>query len=144
MFKLLGHSDQGEVNIFAQVILKTLYPQVQDHASSNIPNTQVIPEKPFSKNEIRRVLKKVPLKKAPGFDSIDNIILKQINKKFPVLLHTFFNRCLHLQCFPTSLKIGIILLFHKKDKEKFSINQTIQSLFSPPSAKSLKKFSCGV
>ncbi|GBL90700.1 hypothetical protein AVEN_219364-1 [Araneus ventricosus] len=39
-------------------------------------------------------------------------------KHFPKLLLSFYNKCLKLQYFPTPLKVGIIVLFHKKGKPK--------------------------
>ncbi|GBO44380.1 putative RNA-directed DNA polymerase from transposon BS [Araneus ventricosus] len=41
---------------------------------------------------------------------------------FPELLTTFMNKCLDLKIFPTPFKTGLIVLFHKKGKEKNSIN----------------------
>ncbi|GBN25229.1 putative RNA-directed DNA polymerase from transposon X-element [Araneus ventricosus] len=55
--------------------------------------------------------------KAPGFDAIDYIVLKEINNSFPEILHTFYNKCYQLHCFPEPLKEGIIVLFHKDGKE---------------------------
>ncbi|GBL79530.1 Putative protein in type-1 retrotransposable element R1DM [Araneus ventricosus] len=75
-------------------------------------------EKPFTHNELESILQKVPTKKAPGYDVIDFVILKSIFKHFPKLLLSFYNKCLNLQCFPTPLKVGIIVLFHKKEKPK--------------------------
>ncbi|GBL74229.1 Putative protein in type-1 retrotransposable element R1DM [Araneus ventricosus] len=63
------------------------------------------------------MLKKAPTKKATGFDSIDYIVLKEVNNNFPEILYTFYNKCYQLHCFPEPLKKGIIVLFHKDGKE---------------------------
>ncbi|GBM80856.1 Putative protein in type-1 retrotransposable element R1DM [Araneus ventricosus] len=49
--------------------------------------------------------------------AIDYIVLKEVNNSFPEILHTFYNKCYQLHCFPEPLKKGIIVLFHKDGKE---------------------------
>ncbi|KAF8771407.1 hypothetical protein HNY73_018832 [Argiope bruennichi] len=66
---------------------------------------------PFSPQEVARTINGLPKGKAPGLDGIDNIVIQQINQKFPQLFTDFFNKCLTLKKFPDSLKIGNIILF---------------------------------
>ncbi|KAF8784248.1 putative 115 kDa protein in type-1 like protein [Argiope bruennichi] len=70
---------------------------------------------PFSPQEVARTINGLPKGKAPNLDGIDNIVIQQINQKFPQLFTDFFNKCLTLKKFPDSLKIGNIL-FRKPGK----------------------------
>ncbi|GBL97879.1 hypothetical protein AVEN_126995-1 [Araneus ventricosus] len=67
-------------------------------------------------------MQKVPIKKAPGYDGIDFIVLKAIFRTNPDILITFYNKCLSLQCYPNPLKTGVIVLFLKKGKNKSDIS----------------------
>ncbi|GBM01890.1 hypothetical protein AVEN_219007-1 [Araneus ventricosus] len=60
----------------------------------------------FTKKEIAIVMKNLHKGQAPGPDVIDNIIIQQINKRFPVLFMELFNKCLQLGTFPDPLKLG--------------------------------------
>ncbi|GBN16582.1 RNA-directed DNA polymerase from mobile element jockey [Araneus ventricosus] len=116
LFKQLGNPSSGDTKSFALKILQELYPP--SHSPVTPPNCfPLIQEPQITKNEIRRILKKAPTKKAPGFDAIDYIVLKEVKNSFPEILHTFYNKCYQLHCFPEPLKKGIIVLFHKDGKE---------------------------
>ncbi|GBM55193.1 hypothetical protein AVEN_182145-1 [Araneus ventricosus] len=117
LFKILGQPEKGDHKEMALNILKELYPQ-ELIPFSRQPTFHLHIEKPFTQNELKRILQKFPTKKAPGYDAIDFVILKSIFKHFLKLLLSFYNKCLNLQCFPTPLKVGIIVLFHKKGKPK--------------------------
>ncbi|GBN18942.1 hypothetical protein AVEN_169395-1 [Araneus ventricosus] len=111
LFKQLGNPSSGDTKSFALKILQELYPP--SYSPATPPNCfPLIQEPQITKNEIRRILKKAPTKKAPGFDAIDYIVLKEVNNSFPEILHTFYNKCYQLHCFPEPLKKGIIVLFH--------------------------------
>ncbi|GBM68396.1 Retrovirus-related Pol polyprotein from type-1 retrotransposable element R1 [Araneus ventricosus] len=68
--------------------------------------------------EILVVIEDLPSGKAPGIDEIDNLLIKIIHKRFNNIFPTLFNKCLHLSCFPDSLKIGNIILFQKGGKDQ--------------------------
>ncbi|GBO14609.1 putative RNA-directed DNA polymerase from transposon X-element, partial [Araneus ventricosus] len=83
-------------------------------------STQLLPTNSRTSNYKKRDKKdteKVTNKKTPGFDAIDYIVLKGVNNSFPEILHTFYNECYQLRCFPEPLKKGIIVLFQKDGKE---------------------------
>ncbi|GBO35976.1 hypothetical protein AVEN_115755-1 [Araneus ventricosus] len=85
-------------------------------------------EEAFTRNEIARIMRKVPIKKAPGYDGIDFIVLKTIFRTHPEILITFYNKCLSLQCFPNPLKTGVVVIFFKKgEKTNRTLNPTAQS-----------------
>ncbi|GBM41884.1 putative RNA-directed DNA polymerase from transposon X-element [Araneus ventricosus] len=117
LFKILGQPERGDHKEMAFNILKELYLQ-ELIPFPRQPTFHHHIEKPFTQNELKRILQKVPTKKAPGYDAIDFVILKSIFKHFPKLLLSFYNKCLNLQGFQTPLKVGIIVLFHKKGNPK--------------------------
>lgn len=68
--------------------------------------------------EVRRAIKQTKSKKAPGFDDIQNIVLKNLPVKAIVQLTNIFNSCFRLSYFPKYWKTAIILPFHKAGKNK--------------------------
>ncbi|GBM87387.1 putative RNA-directed DNA polymerase from transposon X-element [Araneus ventricosus] len=60
----------------------------------------------------------LPSGKAPGIDGIDNFPIKIIHKWLNNTFPTLSIKCLHISCFPDSLKIGNIILFQKRGKEQ--------------------------
>ncbi|GBL83119.1 hypothetical protein AVEN_165337-1 [Araneus ventricosus] len=103
-FKLLRNPDKEDTSSFALSNLKELYPRSQDRNPSSPRHSHMSQEPAISKNEIKRILKKAQLKKVPGYDSIDFVILKEINNRILNLLHSYFNKCLQLNSFPAPLK----------------------------------------
>ncbi|GBN67450.1 hypothetical protein AVEN_204814-1 [Araneus ventricosus] len=103
---------------FAQNLLETLYPHTPQapfigSTASSQPN-----DSPFSSRELRKVIRELNKTKAPSYDGLDNIILQQIHSANPQLLLEMFNKCLSLGLFPTSFKMGVILLFYKEGKDQ--------------------------
>ncbi|GBL79760.1 hypothetical protein AVEN_18277-1 [Araneus ventricosus] len=78
--------------------------------------------------------------KAPGYDGIDNIVVKVIFNSFPPLLLNVFNKCLELKCFPDPLKIGLVILFHKTGKGEQNIKSYRPISLLPTLGKLLEKF----
>ncbi|KAG8179225.1 hypothetical protein JTE90_004053 [Oedothorax gibbosus] len=91
----------------------TEHKQVRD----NYQDIDTPADQPITKKEIDYIVKNLPRHKAPGPDSIDNQIIKYLNTACPNLLHSLFNKCLQLHCFPKTLKIGQLTLFHKENKD---------------------------
>ncbi|GBN38038.1 Putative protein in type-1 retrotransposable element R1DM [Araneus ventricosus] len=117
---MLGNPLNGNAKAFAGKILQKLYPEAAGE-QTDISFTTSFSEEHFSKIEIDNILKRFPRSKAPGFDGIDSVIVWNIHSNFPELLATFMNKCLDLKKFPTPFKTGLIVLFHKKGREKNSI-----------------------
>lgn len=81
--------------------------------------------------EIFNTIKYTTSKKAPGEDSIQNIILKNLPKKAIIKLCHIYNACLTSQIFPNSWKNAVILPFKKMGKDhKFPQNYRPISLLS--------------
>jgi len=69
-------------------------------------------------NEVKKIIKNLPNKKAPGHDKITNFMFKKLPSKGFVLLSTLFNSLLRLGYFPVKWKIATIILIKKPGKDK--------------------------
>lgn len=69
-------------------------------------------------NELKKIIKNLPNKKAPGHDKITNLMFKKLPSKVFVLLSTLFNSLLRLGYFPVKWKIATIILIKKPGKDK--------------------------
>ncbi|GBN82892.1 hypothetical protein AVEN_15940-1 [Araneus ventricosus] len=117
----MENSEEGTPTEFGLKILQKLYLKIAPRAAQIQPHQTLFEEEKFSQQEIDDILKNIPNGKAPGYDGIDNIIVKAIFNSFPSLLLDFFNKCLELKCFSDPLKIGLVILFHKTGKEEQNI-----------------------
>ncbi|GBO05658.1 hypothetical protein AVEN_146499-1 [Araneus ventricosus] len=126
LFKIMDQPKEGDYQSFANRILQELYPQIPIPFQRQ-PQNLTAREEAFTEKEIARIMHKVPIKKAPGYDGIDFIVLKTIFRTHPEILITFYNKCLSLQCFPNPVKTGVIVLFLKKGKTNQTLNPTAQS-----------------
>ncbi|GBM55806.1 Putative protein in type-1 retrotransposable element R1DM [Araneus ventricosus] len=91
LFKIMDQPEEGYSQSFANRILQELYPQIPIPFQRQ-PQNQTAREEAFTKNEIARIMQKVPIKKAPGYDGIDFIVLKTIFRTNPDILITFCNK----------------------------------------------------
>lgn len=66
--------------------------------------------------EIYQIIKKFKSFKAPGFDGIQNIILKHLPRKAIILLTKIFNGCLKIGYFPENFKCAKIVPVLKPNK----------------------------
>ncbi|GBM85785.1 hypothetical protein AVEN_214290-1 [Araneus ventricosus] len=138
LFKIMDQPEEGDFQSFANRILQELYPQIPIPFQRQ-PQSLTAREEAFTKNEIARIMQKVPIKKAPGYDGTDFIVLKTIFSINPDILITFYNKCLSLQCFPNPLKTGVIVLFLKKGKIKSGIKSYHPVSLLPTLGKILEK-----
>ncbi|GBM85712.1 hypothetical protein AVEN_163044-1 [Araneus ventricosus] len=119
IFNMLGNPLTGNGKAFEGKILQQLYPEAVGE------QTDISFTPSFSaecKIQINNFLKRFPKSKAPGFEGIDSVIVPNIHSNVPELLTTFMNKCLDLKKLPTLFKTRLIVPFHKKGKEKNSIN----------------------
>ncbi|GBM88565.1 Putative protein in type-1 retrotransposable element R1DM [Araneus ventricosus] len=110
----------------AQDILEKLFPFPTYSIRQLLPSPSIRDDIPFTISEVKSVVKSLPNGKAPGIDGIDNLVLKSLNKEFPNLFCTFFNKCLDLRTFPDAFKISNIVLFQKVGK-----NPKLSSSYRP-------------
>ncbi|GBM39942.1 hypothetical protein AVEN_250260-1 [Araneus ventricosus] len=139
IFSQINNDHNGSPLEIAQSILQSLYPITSDVTAQNTSSQPHNLEPPFTNKELKTIIKTLPNNKAPGNDGIDFIIIKQIFKSCPSILRNFFNKCLQFQRFPTSLKEGIIVLFHKKRKEPRNISSYRPITLLPTLGKLLEK-----
>ncbi|GBN38765.1 Putative protein in type-1 retrotransposable element R1DM [Araneus ventricosus] len=121
IFTLIDNQQKGSAREIAKSILQTLYPTTIETTNHTSSSNQPSLEPPFTNKELKEIIRFLPTNKAPGNDGIDFIIIKQLFQVCPSILRNFFNKCLQLQKFPTPLKEGIIVLFHKKGKVERNI-----------------------
>lgn len=70
----------------------------------------------FSLNQVHKLIKGMPKKKSPGFDSITKQLLIYMPRKTLVLLTQIFDASLRLGYFPKAWKRAKIIMIHKKGK----------------------------
>ncbi|GBM01834.1 hypothetical protein AVEN_244319-1, partial [Araneus ventricosus] len=139
IFSQINNDHNGSPLEIAQSIFQSLYPITTDVTAQNTSSQPHNLEPPFTNKELKTIIKTLPNNKAPGNDGIDFIIIKQIFKSCPSILRNFFNKCLQFKRFPTSLKEGIIVLFHKKGKEPRNIYSYRPITLLPTLGKLLEK-----
>ncbi|GBM28949.1 hypothetical protein AVEN_232041-1 [Araneus ventricosus] len=111
-------NEKRSLTEFGVKIFKKLYPKLSPRRAQ-IQLQQTLREKEkFSQQEIDDILKNISNSRAPGYNGIDNIIVKVIYNSIPNLMIEFFNKCLELKCFLDPLKIGLVILFHTTDKDE--------------------------
>ncbi len=79
----------------------------------------------FTENEVKQIIDNLKTKKIPGFDKINNEIVKNLFKLNANLFVILYNKCLELGFFPQSWKISIIkILLNDSDKRKDQLLST--------------------
>ncbi|GBL90577.1 hypothetical protein AVEN_179483-1 [Araneus ventricosus] len=101
---------EGGHQKISQDILNQIFPYPTTTTSTNYHLTTSPDDCPFTPKDIARVINSLPHGKAPGYDGIDNLVLKTINKNFSLLFIEFFNRCLSIAKFSNPFKISNIIL----------------------------------
>ncbi|GBN78314.1 putative RNA-directed DNA polymerase from transposon X-element [Araneus ventricosus] len=115
---LINGDPKGSLQEAAQNILDQIFLSPAISTNYNLTTSTQPSDPPFSPQEISAVIEHLPSGKAPGIDGIDNLLIKIIHKRFNNIFPTLFNKCLHLSCFPDSLKIGNIISFQKRGKDQ--------------------------
>lgn len=81
-----------------------------------VPCQMCLPIKPFTFSEITTEIKKLNVKKSPGFDQIDGKTMKYLPRKGIVFLTTLFNSIMRLSYFPSQWKHAKIIMVRKPNK----------------------------
>ncbi|GBM54834.1 Retrovirus-related Pol polyprotein from type-1 retrotransposable element R1 [Araneus ventricosus] len=139
IFTLIDNQQRGSPREIAKSILETLYPTTIETTNQTPSPKQPTLEPPFTNKELKEIIRFLPTNKAPGNDGIDFIIMKQLFQACPSILRNYYSKCLHLQKFPTPLKEGIIVLFHKKGKEERNLSSYRPITLLPTLGKILEK-----
>lgn len=83
-----------------------------DYHSAELPIKFILP------SEVKRIVKKLPSRKAPGRDAIPNIVLRELSSKGIAYLTSIFNASLRLGYFPAEWKSADVIVFPKPGKPK--------------------------
>ena len=83
---------------------------------------------PTSKEEIIRIIEKLPNKKSSGFDNLNNILLKKIKEEIATPLEKIFNLSIQTGIFPGLMKNAEIVPLYKGKEKDLSINCRPMSL----------------
>lgn len=103
----------------------TMSSPLEQEVAQSIQNTDCSPsdvpeEKKVSTEEISNALKSLKNMKAPGFDGVFNLVLKNLSTKVQTILASIFNRCLELSYFPSCWKIAKVIPILKPGKDPSS------------------------
>lgn len=82
---------------------KPLHKQIREEIKTPISTANDLE---FTQNEVSEIINNLKPKKSPGFDQINNEILKKMQEINPDLLTKLFNKCLQLGYFPKIWKIS--------------------------------------
>lgn len=85
------------------------------NSNHNLENSRKFLTNP---KEVKAIIQKLPLSKAPGPDNIDNKLIKNLSKKAIVQLHYIINSIITLQHWPTKWKHAITIPILKPGKDK--------------------------
>lgn len=73
-----------------------------------------------SPSEISSIIKGLRNSKSPGFDEINNKLLKQLPKKALIALNHIFNACMRFSYFPVAWKNAKVIAIQKPGKDPFN------------------------
>lgn len=145
-----GQTDQDKATAFATYLSNVFsIPQRNDNDNtekvvktfldSACPMT--LPITPISPTEVKEAINKCNNHKAPGFDLITGLILKELPRKAIVLLTTIYNSMLRLAYFPITWKFAQIIMIHKPGKPSNRVTLYRPISLLPITSKILKDFS---
>lgn len=141
-------SDVDKSNAFANFFEKAFSPNaptnqnVVEIVNDSFHHTTATAELPIrfaSPSEVNELIRRLPLKKAPGSDLIPNIVLKNLTRKGVAALTKIFNACISLGYFPYCWKKAEIIVFHKPNKPKNSTSSYRPISLLPTMSKLLEK-----
>ena len=112
-------------NLFAFTLENTFtLNALNDDATNNLVSQklsepEILPQNIFpytNPTEISKIIKKLPNRKSPGHDQINNYILKKLPNKVVLFMTVLFKALLKLSYFPTNWKLATIIMIKKPSK----------------------------
>ena len=107
----------------ADLLMKAFFPPPVTADLSDIPSMKYPPPRsigPITREEIRRVIARAPVKKAPGKDEIPNVIWWILYRSIAPILLVLFNWSLSLGYYPDQLKESATVVLKKPGKDDYS------------------------
>jgi sarcosine oxidase/L-pipecolate oxidase len=92
----------------------TIHKSIRDYVKEN---PQTADDMPLTASEVNDVINSLPSNKSPGWDQINNEIIKNVHKLEPNLLLNLFNKCLHFEYFSKIWKISVINILLKSSEK---------------------------
>lgn len=134
-------------NVFKRPAEDSFTHHISGYIKNNIPN-QIDEIELTTVEEVEDMIKKLPIKKAPGHDLIPNVVIKNFSTFALEVLTKIFNACLCSGYFPKTWKHAEIILFSKPGKNKsnpssyrpISLLPTLSKLLEKVIKKRLCKF----
>ncbi|GBN77825.1 hypothetical protein AVEN_123090-1 [Araneus ventricosus] len=117
----MENSEKGTPTEFGLKLRQKLYPKIAPRAAQIQPYQTLFEEYKFSQQEIDDIVKKVPIGKAPGYDGIDNIIVKTGKEEHNIKSYR-----------PTSLLTTLGKLLEKLLLQRFNFQLKTNKLQHPP------------
>lgn len=117
-----ARTDSEKAETFAKHLATVFKPNetsTAEHHVSSVLNEDLqlcLPIKPTSPRELIAEINQLNPKKAPGFDLITPVVLKQLPRKCITFLTCLFNAILRCSYFPNVWKISQIIMLHKSGK----------------------------
>lgn len=94
--------------------------QVPDNVHSYTPSLPLGDDddyNEFTVRELRYVLAQQHNNKAPGYDDLDALIIKNLCYNYTDLILSLFNRCYRMGYFPNIWKKGLVVFFRKRNRD---------------------------
>jgi len=125
----LAITDSEKANLFGNHLSEIFQPHSDTNynITTHIENVQTflnsplpmsLPAKPITPQEIKYYITKLHNNKSPGYDLINNKILKKLTNKTILLLTHIYNAMLRLSYIPPIWKFSTIILIAKPEKPK--------------------------
>lgn len=142
-------SDKEKANLFGEHFSNIFKPHTDIHPNIvhlekinsflNSPLPMSLPAKHTSPSEIKFLISKLKVKKAPGYDLITNKILNNLPKKTIILITYIFNSMLRISYIPSIWKLSTIIVIPKPNKPKNEITSYRPISLLPTLAKLFEK-----
>ena len=126
----LAYSDEEKANAFADTLESVLTENIQEDEDENLTDrmendieelrateSPVTAEDFTTPEEVHKIIKHQKTRKAPGYDNINNKMLKELPKKLIVAITNLTNAIMKYDYFPNYWKKSIIIVIGKPGKD---------------------------
>lgn len=121
------YSDKDKANIFANTMeqqfstrdnpnCKDFHAEIIKKYNTIVNDNAINTMNTATTEEIQKIISKLRKNKAPGYDNINNIMMKKLPAHMLQILCNIYNACIHLKYFPKDWKHSSIILLPKPGK----------------------------